>query len=281
MLLTDQYTIYKGVVTLNTFDLTGRTALVTGGGSGMGFGIATAYAEAGANVVIADLNEEYIQNSTRKLTEQGYAAIGCKVDVSSIASFEVALEEGWRIFGKVDILANNAGITINEDALDITEQNWDKIFTINTKAVFFCSQAFAKRLKQHGLGGNIVIIASNAAKSAIAGQVHYSASKAAAANLAQGLAKEFSRLGINVNAICPGGTDTGMLLHCMEDTIEKSGDPTMTVERLRIDWGTRAPLLGRLIQPIEIGKAAVFLSSEAATIIRGQSISMDGGGTPY
>ena len=264
---------------MNAFDLSGKTALVTGGGSGMGFGIATAYAEAGANVVIADLNAAFAEEAAAKLVAQGHHAIGVHCDVTDPASFCAAMDAGLQAFGTMDILCNNAGRVMIEDVFDTSQDSWDKIFAVNTKAVFFCSQAFAARLKQQGKGGNIVIISSNAAKSTFVGQVSYNASKAAAMNIAQSLSKEFCSYGINVNAVCPGGTDTEMLRYCMEDAVKKSGNPSLTVEDLRKAWA--APGIGRLIQPIEVGRVVVFLSSPAAHIIRGQAITIDAGATPY
>ena len=96
-------------------------------------------------------------------------------------------------------------------------------------------------------------------------------------NIAQSLCKELWSYGINVNAVCPGGTDTAMLRACMEDAVR--ADPSLTVEQLRVAWG--APCLGRLIQPVEVGRVVAFLSSDAATIIRGQGIKVDAGATPY
>lgn len=264
---------------MSVFDLKGRTALVTGGGSGMGFGIATAYAEAGANVVIADLNPEFAEASAKKLVDAGHRAIGVGCDVTDTAAFQAALDAGVKAFGGVDILCNNAGYVIIEDVFEATPQNWDKVFAVNTKAVFFCSQAFAAHLKKQGKGGNIVIISSNAAKNTFNGQASYNASKAAVANMAQSLSKEFAAFGINVNAVCPGGTDTEMLRYCMEDAVKKSGDPNLSVDDLRVAWA--APGIGRLVQPVEVGRVVVFLSGEAAHIIRGQAITIDAGATPY
>lgn len=264
---------------MNIFNLKGRTAIVTGGGSGIGLGIAWAYAEAGANVVLADLDGKTAEQAVQKLRAEGYEALAVRTDVTDIESFEKALELGEKTYGTIDILVNNAGITLSEDVFDISLASWRRIFEVNTEAVFFCSQAFAKRLKDKGKGGNIVIISSNAAKCTFNRQAHYNASKAAVANLAQSLSKEFSLYGINVNAVCPGGTDTEMLHACMLDAIDESGDPDLTVENLREMWG--APCLGRLIKPIEVGRVAVFLSTEAATIIRGQAITIDAGSTPY
>lgn len=259
------------------FTLEGRTALVTGGASGMGFGIATAYCEAGANVVIADINAAVAEAAAEKLQQEGYHAIGLRADVTDQEDFKNALLAGEKKFGVVDILCNNAGITRNDSIFDITPESWDKIFALNTKAVFLCSQAFASRLVELKHGGNIVIIASNAAKSTFNGQAHYNASKAAAMNIAQSLCKELWSYGINVNAVCPGGTDTAMLRACMEDAVK--ADPSLSVEQLRVAWG--APCLGRLIQPVEVGRVVAFLSSDAATIIRGQGITVDAGSTPY
>ena len=243
----------------------------------MGLGIATAYCEAGANVVLADINEAAVADAAAKLCEQGYRAIGVSADVTDPNDFKNALLVGEKEFGVVDILCNNAGITRNDSVFEITPEKWDKIFALNTKAVFLCSQAFAARLVELKHGGNIVIISSNAAKSTFNGQAHYNASKAAAMNIAQSLCKELWSYGINVNAVCPGGTDTAMLKACMEDAIK--ADPSLTLEQLRVAWG--APCLGRLIQPVEVGRVVAFLSSDAATIIRGQGITVDAGSTPY
>lgn len=265
---------------MSYLQLKDRTAVVTGAATGIGFGIARAYAEAGANVVILDLNIEKAKDAAKKIEEEfGGKAIALKCDVTNTAEFNNCLDEAIKVFGKVDILANNAGITLIENVLEITKETWEKVFSINTTAVFLCSQAFAKKIIEQNIPGNIVMIASNAAKLTFNGQAHYNASKAAVANMAQSLAKEFAQYNINVNAVCPGGTDTEMLRYCMEDAVKKSGDPNLTVEDLRKAWG--APCLGRLIQPIEVGRVVVFLSSAPATIIRGQAITIDAGATPY
>lgn len=264
---------------MSIFNLDMKTALVTGGGSGMGFGISEALCAAGANVVIGDLSEKLAMEAVEKLNTKGYHVLGMRMDVTNVDSFNACMSLGVKKFGTLDILVNNAGVTIIEDVFNITECTWDKVFDLNTKGLFLCSQAFAKFLVENKKGGSIVNIASNAAKVTFVGQVHYNASKAAVVNITQSLAKELAPYNINVNAVCPGACDTEMLRGCMEAAVEKANDPSVTIESLRKTWGPVQ--LGRITQPIEIGRVVAFLASDAAIIIRGQSISIDAGNTPY
>jgi NAD(P)-dependent dehydrogenase (short-subunit alcohol dehydrogenase family) len=264
---------------MNIYELKEKTAIVTGGGSGIGFGICEALCDAGANVVIGDYKQALAMSAAEKLNAKGYLALGVHMDATDPDSFSECMKAGNEKFGTLDILVNNAGITISEDVFAITKTTWDKVFDLNTRGLFLCSQAFAKFLVDHKKGGSIVNIASNAAKVTFIGQVHYNASKAAVVNITQSLAKEFAQYKINVNAVCPGACDTDMLRDCMIAVVESAKNPNITIESLRKDWSL--PQLGRLSQPIDIGRVVVFLASEAAVIIRGQSISVDAGSTPY
>jgi len=263
---------------MQTFDLTGKTALVTGGGRGIGSGISEALVEAGAAVVITDIEEEGPNRVARKLSERGGRVLPLQLDITEEMNFQSAIEKGHKEFGKIDILVNNAGIVEIEDALKISMKKWDKIFNVNVRALFRSSQLFAHYLIQQKTGGKIINIASNAGKISYPGQTHYSASKAAVINITQNLAKEFAKYYINVNAICPGAVDTEMLRQCMVQIVEESGGK-ITIEDLENQWAP--PQLGRLIKPIEVGRVVVFLSSEASEIIRGQSINVDAGVTSW
>ena len=259
--------------------LKNKTVLITGSGSGIGAGIARALGESGAQVVVADIDGEAAYRTANSLGKDGIEAFAIKMDVTDAADIDKAYKAAEKEFGKLDVLVNNAGISMVEDALCIDMKDWDKIFDINVSGLFLCCRQFAQYKKAKGKGGVIVNIASNAAKVCFDGYAHYNASKAAVVNITQSLAKEFAPLGINVNAVCPGAVDTAMLRRGMERAIEGSPDPKPTIEDLRAAWGP--PQLGRLIQPIEVGRVVAFLASDAAVIIRGQSISIDGGATPY
>ncbi|QCJ45358.1 SDR family oxidoreductase [Bacillus sp. S3] len=258
--------------------LSGRTAIITGGGSGLGTGIAQALGEAGANIVLGDINQEALENATASLKDMGIDVIGVYMDITQDESIESAFQCAIKQFGGIDILVNNAGITKLQNIFDITTKDWDMIFNLNVRAMFSCSQLFASQLFKDHKPGRIVNIASNAGKVSYIGQAHYNASKAAVINLTQSLAKEFAPMNINVNAVCPGAVDTEMLRKLMVQTVQESAE-AISVETLRETWGP--PQLGRLIQPIEVGRVIAFLASDSAEIIRGQSISVDGGNTPY
>jgi len=264
---------------VSTLLLSGRNALVTGGSKGVGFGIATAYAQAGANVVLVARDAKAVESAAKRLRDDGYHAIGIAADVTNAEDFRKALYKGANQLGIIDILCNNAGITKVEDFFDIKEETWDSLFAVNAKAILFCSKIFAEYLKEKRQGGNIVIVSSNAAKLTFNGEISYCASKAAAANLAQSLAKELYPLGINVNAVCPGSTQSDMLNYCMECEMQRDETSEKTMEEIRGEWGNS--YIGRIAEPIEVGKIVAFLSSEAATLIRGQAITIDAGITPY
>jgi meso-butanediol dehydrogenase/(S,S)-butanediol dehydrogenase/diacetyl reductase len=259
-------------------DLSGKTALVTGGAHGLGAGIAEALVEAGAAVLVTDIDAEGCQKLAARLEQNGGRAAGRRLDVTNEDDVKQAIEAGWNTFGRLDILVNNAGIVSLKDALDLTLPEWDRTFQLNVRALFRCSQLFAQRLSEEKRGGAIVNIASNAGKVGYVGQVHYNATKATVINITQSLAKEWASLGINVNAVCPGAVDTEMLHQCMLWTIDQSGGK-LTVDELRKAWAPAQ--LGRLIQPVEVGRVVAFLASDAAAIIRGQSISVDAGTTPW
>ena len=265
---------------MNQYSLEGKTALITGGGSGLGRGIGQAMAELGASIVAADVRLEPAEAAAARLREQGYHAIAVAMDVTKPDSISKALDEAQKAMGQLDILVNNAGITKMQNIEDITPADWEQVFSINVEGMFLCCQQFSSYLRQQGRSGRIVNIASNAAKVTFPGQAHYNASKAAVANLTQSLAKELAAYHINVNAVCPGAVDTEMLRFCMQKTIESApSNCEITIEDLRKTWGP--PQLGRLIQPIEVGRVVAFLATDAAEIIRGQSISVDAGNTPY
>ena len=177
-----------------------------------------------------------------------------------------------------DILVNNAGVTLMQDIFEIGDKDWDFILGVNVKGLFRMTQLFADGLRKAGKGGNVVNLSSNGAKVTYDDQVHYCASKAAVSNMTQCMASNFAPLGINVNAVCPGAVDTAMLRACMAATEQQTGG-RVTVADCERTWGP--PQLGRLIQPVEVGRVVAFLCTPAAAMIRGQSINVDAGNTKF
>lgn len=265
---------------INFDSLEGRAAFVTGGTSAMGKGIARALLDKGAKVFLADLSPEKLRDTKNELeAETDGGCVDCaELDLLVPGSAERAFNRAVESFGKIDILINNAGVCLIRNVMELSDRDIDTTFGVNVKGLLNISRLFAKRLIAGNLEGNIVNIASNAAKITFSDQTDYCASKAAIVNITQSLAKEWAKYGINVNAVCPGAVDTDMLLYCMEDAVKKSGG-TVTIEDCRRTWG--AEQLGRLAQPVEIGRVVAFLSGKAAVVIRGQAINVDAGATAY
>jgi len=257
--------------------LEGRVGMVTGAGRGIGRAIALALSSEGSAVIAADIRLEEVNATASQIIEKGGRAIAVEMDVTSPASIENAFHLAMQEFQTVDILVNNAGVVYLRDALTITKEEFDKTFSVNTTGTFLCSQFFAKVLKEKGSGGSIVNVASNAGKVGFPGQCDYNAAKAAVINLTRSLAMEFAPLGINVNAVCPGAVETEMLFEVAKFIVDQNrqGDPVALMRSFA------PPQLSRLVQPEEVAIIVAFLASDKAAIIRGQSINLDGGATPY
>jgi 2-deoxy-D-gluconate 3-dehydrogenase len=244
---------------VSMFDLSGRTALVTGANTGIGQGIAVAMAEAGADVVAVGRSP---MDETRALVaSSGRAFREIRADLSTLEPVEKIFAEA----GKVDILVNNAGIIRRADAVDYSEADWDAVMDVNLKAAFFLAQAAAKRMLADGRGGKIVNIASLLSFQGGIRIAAYTASKSGLAGLTRLLANEWAAHGINVNAIAPGYFVTN------------------NTEALRADEGRSRDILARIPaarwgDPMrDIGGAAVFLASAAADYVHGTVLPVDGG----
>ena len=245
-----------------SFDLAGKTAIVTGANTGLGQGIAVALAGAGASVAM-------VGRSSMEETEAAIQAVGgkshsIKADLSSIAPIGGIIEDTVQTFGGADILVNNAGIIKRADSLDFTEADWDAVMDVNLKTVFFLSQAFARHLVAKDKPGKIINIASLLSFQGGIRIPSYTASKSGLAGLTRLLACEWAGKGINVNAIAPGYFDTN------------------NTEALRNDQDRNAAILARIPaghwgKPEEIGGAAVFLASSASNYVHGTVLPVDGG----
>jgi NAD(P)-dependent dehydrogenase (short-subunit alcohol dehydrogenase family) len=253
-----------------------QVIIVTGAGRGMGRGIAEACAEAGARVVVGDVRLDTVQETAQLLAGRGQESLPLALDVTKADDVERAIRRTVEMFGRIDGWVNNAGVIKMDAALETTVQDFDWQFQVNVSGLFLCCQLAAKQMIAQGSGGAIVNIASNAGKVGYNNMIAYDASKAAVINLTRNLASEWAQYHINVNAVCPGGVNTPMLLGVAEFYAARlGGDPHEMVKEMK------PKQLGKHVEPIQIGRVVAFLLSENAQIIRGQSVNVDGGDTPY
>ncbi|MDN2566660.1 SDR family oxidoreductase [Aquibium sp. A9E412] len=249
-----------------------RVVAVTGAAGGIGRGIAGAVIEAGGRAALIDLDAARAEEAAAAL-QAGDRAIGLAADVTDRASLDAALAATVARFGRLDGLVNNAGVVRLGPADALSAADVDAEFAVNVKGVLLAAQAAAAQMAD---GGAIVNVASNAGKVGYPNMAGYNASKAAVISLTRSLSLEWAERGINVNAVCPGGVATDMLGTVADFIAGRTGSDRDAL------FSTMVPAqLGRHITPAEVGRVVVFLLSEAATIIRGQAISIDGGDTPY
>ena len=245
-------------------DFTGKVAIVTGGGRGIGPAIALGFADAGADVVVTSRTKVELDKVVEEIEATGRKGLAVAADIGRSADVKNVVKATLDKFGKIDILVNNAGYFPYSPFLDITEEEWDRVQDTNIKGQFLCAQAVARQMVKQGNGGKIVNTASIEAEFPItAGRAHYHASKGAVVNFTRGLAKELAQYKINVNAVAPGLTDT-------------PGVQSMTGGYSLASFGERIPL-GRLGKPEDMAWAALFLASDAAEYITGFTLFVDGG----
>ena len=256
--------------------LAGKVVLVTGAARGIGRGIAEACAEAGADVAVGDVDAAGASETARLVEARGRRAMALELDVTDPASLDAALQAAIARLGRLDGLVNNAGVLRMERALEARAEDFDLQLRVNAQAVLAACQAAARLMIARGGGGSIVNVASNAGKVGYRNMAGYNASKAAVISLTRSLALEWAEAGINVNAVCPGGVDTPMLREVAEWLAPRLG---RTPEAVHAEM--KPAQLPRRIQPIEVGRVVAFLLSDAAVIVRGQAINVDGGDTPY
>lgn len=246
---------------LQVFSLAGRVALITGGGTGIGFEIARCMVAAGATVIITGRRESVLQESAADLGEGAHYLVN---DVADLSGLDDLVEQLEATHGPLDILVNNAGINMKKPALEVTDEDFNRIIHTNLNAVFALTRAAAKRMVPRR-SGSILMISSMAAYYGIDRVVAYAASKSAVEGIVKVLASEFSKDGVRVNAIAPGFIETEMSRTAM------NSDPD------RRDRAMRRTPMGKFGQPSDIGHAAVFLASEAARYVTGASLPVDGG----
>ena len=245
------------------FDLTGRTAVVIGGTSGIGRAIAHGLAHAGADVVCTSRRTEQVETVATEIEGLGRHTIRCVSDVSSRGSLDALLGECISAFGKVDILVNSAGRTKRQPTLDQSDEDWNDILETNLNGTLRACQVFGRHMIGNGYG-RIVNIASLSTFVSLFEVTAYSASKAAVASLTKSLAVEWARKGVNVNAIAPGVFRTALNQKLLDETPRGQ------------EFLMRTPM-GRFGNVEELAGAAVFLASEAASFVTGEVLVVDGG----
>jgi 2-dehydro-3-deoxy-D-gluconate 5-dehydrogenase len=254
----------KGVFGMDElFALKGKVAIVTGAGQGIGREIAIGFSRCGADIVAVDLNGETLQGVRREIEAQNRRCLALKVDLGSVDQINGMTETAVQEMGRIDILANIAGVNVHKPAEEMTEKEWDFVQDINLKSLFFCCQSVGKVMLKQG-NGRIINMSSSFGMVGFAGRTAYASSKAAVSNLTKTLAIEWSARGINVNAIAPGPVWT------------PARDQLFSNPEFYNNLLTKLPIR-RTAKPTEIVGPAIFLASEASSFVTGETLLVDGG----
>jgi NAD(P)-dependent dehydrogenase (short-subunit alcohol dehydrogenase family) len=257
---------------LKLFSLEGRTAIITGAGSGLGMEIAKGFAMSGADVALVDRNFEPLKELADELANAGFRALAVKADVTSSVDVKSATDLIAKEFGGIDILINCAGIRTRPMPIEeFDEKEWDKIIDVNLKGVFLFTKYAAREMLKKGKG-SIVNFGSMGSIVAIPTSVAYCSSKGGVAMITKTAACEWAKKGIRVNALLPGVFETPL----MKQGVEQGKTDPKFLE----NWMARFPI-GRFGKPEEIVGACIFLASDASSYVTGHLLSIDGGCTAY
>ncbi len=250
---------------IDSFRLDGKVAYVTGGAMGIGKSCAIGLAEAGADVAIVDIDLDAAEEASTEVKMLGRKSVVVECDVTNREQVDAMIEQITKDLGAIDVAMNNAGICINETAVEMTDEQWLKVINVNLNSVFYCAQAVGKAMIASGKSGSIINTASMSAQVVNRPQCQcaYNASKAGVIQLTRSLAAEWAIKGVRVNTISPGYTGTEL---------------TMRLTDLHPHWRKDTPM-DRLAKPEEIKGAVVFLASHAAAFITGHDLVIDGGFT--
>jgi 2-dehydro-3-deoxy-D-gluconate 5-dehydrogenase len=248
-------------VTPSLFDLTGKSAVITGAATGLGRAMTLALAGAGADVLLVDHASQ--TDTTERVRALGNRVASVNADLMMMESIPRVMEAALSAFGKVDILVNNAGIIRRTPALEFTEKDWDDVMTLNSKSLFFLSQAAARDMVKRS-SGKIINVASLLSFQGGINVPSYSASKGATAQVTKALANEWAKFGLNVNAIAPGYMETNNTAALRADEVRAQS----ILDRIPA---------GRWGQPEDLAGAVLFLASRASDYVNGHILAVDGG----
>ncbi len=245
------------------FDLSGKVAIVTGGGRGIGRAIALGLANSGASVAVASRTQKEVNAVAEEIKKSGGKALAVVTDLTVNEQLENLVHAALKEFGKIDILVNNAARSFLRSLMDLREDGWDKVFNTNVKAVWLLSRLVARKMMEQK-SGRIINITTVGAEKAELGMAAYGCSKAALKMLTRCMAREWAQFGIQVNAVGPGLTKTDF------------SKPIWSNPEVAKHVSAAIPM-GRLAEPEEIVGSVLFLASDAARFITGHSIYVDGG----
>ncbi|MCX6167749.1 MAG: 2-dehydro-3-deoxy-D-gluconate 5-dehydrogenase KduD [Ignavibacteriales bacterium] len=245
----------------NLFDLTGKTAIVTGASTGLGQGMTLGLASAGADILLVDHVSS--EETLKEVNDLGRKAEQLVINLMEDGAVQKTVDKALDVFGKVDILINNAGIIRRTPAIDFSEKDWDEVMNLNSRVVFFLSQAVAKDMMKRKYG-KIISVASLLSFQGGITVPSYSASKGAVAQVTKALANEWAKFGLNINAIAPGYFATNNTKALREDPIRSKA----ILDRIPAErWGT----------PNDLQGAAIYLASKASDYVNGHVLVVDGG----
>ena len=252
-------------------DLTGKVAIVTGGAAGIGFAISYRLAEAGASVLIVDVNDEKAQQASQKLNSYGYRTSSLRCDVSCEEEVRSMVKTAAKKMSGINILVNNAGIYPRIPLAQMTGDDFEKVVSVNLKGTFLCSREVSRQMVEQGRGGCIINITSiDAIHPSSEGLSAYDASKGGVLTLTKSMALELGRHDIRINAIAPGGILTEGVRSTLAEQSAAQGKAQLKAFMAHI-------LLGRMGEADDIGRVALFLASDLASYMTGSLVVVDGG----
>jgi len=256
-------------------DLSGKTAIVTGGAAGIGLGISRRLAEAGASVLIADIDGDAARLAAKELSGEGYRAEGMGADVADEFDVSDVIGEAVHLFGGIDILVNNAGIYPSIPLARLEPDSFDRVVAINLRGVYLFTKFASELMKTQGHGGRIINVTSiDALHPSMIGLAAYDATKHGVWGFTKNTAAELAPHGILVNAVAPGGVTTPGTQQMVDSAA--GGLTEASTEAMQAAFAAKIPM-GRMGEPDEIGKVVLFLASDMASYMSGSQVVVDGG----